>query len=476
MGFIDPIVGGISLRIPAIRSPNYVPGVSGWTINIDGSAEFNNLTIRGEFFGTDFIIENKGIFFYSGPPANGNLVLSIAATAGTDDFGNTFPSGFNITESGKAVVLGLTGGSPLLYFVTGLAATFNSAAIQGIIQGAGTGQYDWLQILSAQDSTQNTLMLAALSGASADGTVVPGFHVQYKDAGGVFHELLEISPTGIALNLPVSIESEFIQVFTADATPMISQSNTTITSNSGFIMQIHDTAGSIGFKCQVSGDAHSRFILSANGEMQFGAGTLGVDTTLERVAAGILATLGNFLIGGSSALGDNGVGELQLANATTVPTTNPTGGGVLYEKQGVPTHRDPGGQLLGMVRSYSADSTSNLASFTAETDVPGATINVVVTGSNATVIVHGQFDMMIGTTAGTTMVGLLSWNGVDRTEQVVMITPTVGARNCLARTWRITGVTAGTYVAKLRATCTASAANNLVEATHTGLTVEVIDQ
>lgn len=48
-GFADPIVGGIGNLIRQyIRSPNYVANVSGWTINKDGSAEFNNLTVRGQ--------------------------------------------------------------------------------------------------------------------------------------------------------------------------------------------------------------------------------------------------------------------------------------------------------------------------------------------------------------------------------------------------------------------------------------------
>src|SRR6266540_2524625 len=38
--FTNPIVGGTALVRPAIKSPNYVPGVSGWSINRDGSAEF----------------------------------------------------------------------------------------------------------------------------------------------------------------------------------------------------------------------------------------------------------------------------------------------------------------------------------------------------------------------------------------------------------------------------------------------------
>lgn len=47
-GFSDPIVGGIGTLIRQyIQSPNYSAGVSGWSINQDGSAEFNNLVVRG---------------------------------------------------------------------------------------------------------------------------------------------------------------------------------------------------------------------------------------------------------------------------------------------------------------------------------------------------------------------------------------------------------------------------------------------
>jgi hypothetical protein len=46
--FSDPIVGGMSVLIrDAIRSRNYVAGVSGWSINQDGTAEFSDIVIRG---------------------------------------------------------------------------------------------------------------------------------------------------------------------------------------------------------------------------------------------------------------------------------------------------------------------------------------------------------------------------------------------------------------------------------------------
>lgn len=47
MAFQNDVVAGTTLVRPAIRSANYVPGVSGWTINRDGSAEFASGTFRG---------------------------------------------------------------------------------------------------------------------------------------------------------------------------------------------------------------------------------------------------------------------------------------------------------------------------------------------------------------------------------------------------------------------------------------------
>ncbi len=47
MSFLNQIVAGLKLVRAAIQSPDYDAGVSGWSINRDGSAEFNNVAIRG---------------------------------------------------------------------------------------------------------------------------------------------------------------------------------------------------------------------------------------------------------------------------------------------------------------------------------------------------------------------------------------------------------------------------------------------
>src|SRR5215475_711890 len=105
-GFNNSIVGGVGNLIRTfIRSPNYVTGVSGWTINKDGSAEFNNLTIRGTFQGTLFVINNNGAFFYFPTEAAGNLIASIASSNGTDPFGNAYKVGIASYGGGDVVKL-----------------------------------------------------------------------------------------------------------------------------------------------------------------------------------------------------------------------------------------------------------------------------------------------------------------------------------------------------------------------------------
>lgn len=49
LAFANDIAGGITLVRPALRSPNYVAGSTGWTVNADGTAEFSGAVIRGDF-------------------------------------------------------------------------------------------------------------------------------------------------------------------------------------------------------------------------------------------------------------------------------------------------------------------------------------------------------------------------------------------------------------------------------------------
>lgn len=140
MGWGDPVVGGVALRRAAIQSPNYVAGSTGWTINQDGSVEFNNGTFRGTvtagtFQGTNFVISQSGEFFYSGTPAAGNLIASISNNPGTDGFGNAYPAGYTTYDRlNNLFVNSQSGVISLGQIVAGAADTNDAAHVLG---GAG---------------------------------------------------------------------------------------------------------------------------------------------------------------------------------------------------------------------------------------------------------------------------------------------------------------------------------------------------
>lgn len=60
MKFTNPIAATEDLIREQIKSPDYVPGVSGWIIRRDGTAEFNNLIARGSIVATELDIDQGG--------------------------------------------------------------------------------------------------------------------------------------------------------------------------------------------------------------------------------------------------------------------------------------------------------------------------------------------------------------------------------------------------------------------------------
>jgi hypothetical protein len=146
MGFRNPILGGGGVLVyPSIHSDDYVPGVSGYTINKDGSVEFNNGTFRGtvtggSFDGTNFIISPAGMFFYSGTPALGNLILSATNNVSVDSFGNVVrPNSFTAYgTAGANATLEQTSGVGRLRFPSGSASELFSPQIASSLGVSGT--------------------------------------------------------------------------------------------------------------------------------------------------------------------------------------------------------------------------------------------------------------------------------------------------------------------------------------------------
>jgi hypothetical protein len=106
-GFGNPIIGGGGgLAYPSIHSPNYVPGNTGWTINKDGSVEFNQGVFRAAVTAAEMLL-NPGPFLMYGNPATVQVTYTASGV-------------FNVPAGVTQATIGGTGGG------------------QGAIRGTGT--------------------------------------------------------------------------------------------------------------------------------------------------------------------------------------------------------------------------------------------------------------------------------------------------------------------------------------------------
>lgn len=152
------ITGGVTLRSPAIRSPDYVPGVSGWTVNIDGTAEFNNGTFRGSLeVGSD-----PGQHFIVNNPSTGDVI---------DVYDSANNLIFAITNQGKAASYA-TGSTPQpdvhmqnakLFFTDNDAVTPHQATVEYVPPASSAAQGS--VVILSNPVTNATGSLEVLSGS-----------------------------------------------------------------------------------------------------------------------------------------------------------------------------------------------------------------------------------------------------------------------------------------------------------------------
>jgi len=107
--------------------------------------------------------------------------------------------------------------------------------------------------------------------------------------------------------------------------------------------------GDRAYQATVAGDANRRLVIFGDGRHEWGDGTAARDTVLYRSSADVLRTDDSFHVGinlrmNTTSMG-GGVGVIGLANAGTVPVSNPTGGGVLYSEAGALKWRGSSGTV-----------------------------------------------------------------------------------------------------------------------------------
>jgi hypothetical protein len=282
--FQDELAAGIVLIRPALRSPDFVTGSTGWSINQDGSAEFNDITIRA---GT--VISGTSLY-YTPSPGAGNLFMSLADAAGTDDYGNTYPKGLSVgSDTTRQIVLDFAANVAFMQFSVNNGNAANSGTLlEAIVNEGDADEYLSMQAHSPAVVGFTDRIQLQLNSQNLDGSSEANAVFQHSTAGN----LLTLDP----------------DVITAGP----------------ILRVVRAAAGNNALSVRVTGDTNSRLLVNADGSVSWGAGGgSAVDTNLYRSAADTLRTDDSFTVGGNLTV--IGVGQVQYARRTSDLSRNASG-------------------------------------------------------------------------------------------------------------------------------------------------------
>lgn len=310
MQFGNPIVGLEELIREAIRSKNFVTGVSGWRIARDGTAEFSAIIIRGSGTADAVVIGPSGLpqVIIRTTPTNGLIV---------------WPTNRPIEQ---------------------LAASATSAAIDiGLATERAEFQLTGPTVSGANDGVRMVMRSQANNGSS-----VAEFSVQNKDGSDIFFVVDEtevrvvnrridsrqLAANGVVLAGYVTTDAfDRIQILGSGEIqwgPGNAARDTNLYRGAAGVLQTDDTFVVLGelhprnlvraerpnatdsqYETRATSDGFARWFMRADGLMWWGPGNVNVDTNLYRSAANTLRTddsldVGtNLTVGGTTTLNGN---------------------------------------------------------------------------------------------------------------------------------------------------------------------------
>lgn len=134
----------------------------------------------------------------------------------------------------------------------------------------------------------------------------------------------------------------------------------TLYADAFHIKSLPSVRGILEFADSAAGYGELAFMDNASGNLKWGVGVFADSATpsnsfyvyqykdaseaVSNMYRFVITNLGNFSFGGQGSFG-GGVGVMFVKNATTIPATNPSGGGIIYTDAGYLMYRGPSGTL-----------------------------------------------------------------------------------------------------------------------------------
>lgn len=140
----------------------------------------------------EFIVNQNGTFFYSGIPASGNLIASIAPTVTTDSFGNTVKPGGLATYSGTATnFIGQAGAFNEINLYTGVSFEGEPLQIINVPNGSGGTQFISGGIFgpAASNPSHDDFVSILLNSANQGGGSTANGGIVYTNSSGAASQI-----------------------------------------------------------------------------------------------------------------------------------------------------------------------------------------------------------------------------------------------------------------------------------------------
>lgn len=170
MTFTNPIIGGTKLIRQAINSPDFQAGVSGWSINKDGTAEFNDAEIRGslEAGGGNVTVNSFGVHV-----ADPNVGVQFDVNSGAGFQGRKLPDNGSLSQlqAGGSLFLRPQTPSP----VNGVVSTSGQVVAKYFTSGGV--ENPWFQIAAPAFSGKSGPIINMFAQASNDANPDESSHI-----------------------------------------------------------------------------------------------------------------------------------------------------------------------------------------------------------------------------------------------------------------------------------------------------------
>lgn len=281
-----------TLSVQGAQAFPQIPGI------VDATTITGAIINGGVFNGTNWIENSSGQFLYSGTPASGNLVVSIAPAAGTDGFGNAYKAGVTIYgTTGSTVQSTVVGSVAVTNLGTGDAAESSPGSLTTSTIGSG-----------ASRSIISVLRSPLVSGSSQ----VAQLQLQSQSVN-----LTSVQATA-------SLDAPSIQLISSVNTSLVLGDNAGLTNSSFFVSAGGLAAVSNGFLLLWQQGASGRLVVGA-GIVGFDPNSAGSNETWHNASL-----VGNFTAGTGTPryrLEPNGAGLVRLdgtVNTTAATLANAT--------------------------------------------------------------------------------------------------------------------------------------------------------